>query len=80
MKTVKLKLIYLWYDYLQYKRYKYGTKLYKLDKQIEALEVKYMGVEPTTVDWSKYEAGIDPYVEIKEIDPFKIDEDDICKN
>lgn len=65
MKTVKLKLIYLWYDYLQYKRYKYGTKLYKLDKQIEALEVKYMGVEPTTVDWSKIESESDPNIIIK---------------
>ena len=74
MKTVKLKLIYLWYDYLHYKRYKYGTKLYKLDKQIEALEVKYMGVEPTTVDWSKIESEFDPNIIIK------INENDIHKN
>lgn len=65
MKGIKLKLIYLWYDYLQYKRYKYGTKLYKLDKKIEALEVKYMGVEPTTVDWSKIESESDPNIIIK---------------
>jgi len=65
MKNIKLKLVYLWYDYLQYKRYKYGTKLFRLDKKISALEVKYMGVEPTTVDWSKIEQESDPNIIIK---------------
>lgn len=65
MKNIKLKLVYLWYDYLQYKRVKYGTKLFKLDKKIDALEVKYMGVEPTTVDWSKIEQESDPNIIIK---------------
>jgi hypothetical protein len=65
MKGIKLKLIYLWYDYLQYKRVKYGTKLFRLDKKIGALEVKYMGVEPTTVDWSKIEQESDPNIIIK---------------
>lgn len=48
----KLKLVFLYYDYLQYKRTKLGTKLFKLDKKIHSLEVKYMGIEPTVVDWS----------------------------
>lgn len=65
MKNIKLKLVYLWYDYLQYKRVKYGTKLFKLDKKIDALEVKYMGVEPTKVDWSKIEQESDPNIIIK---------------
>lgn len=49
---IKLKLVFLYYDYLQYKRTKLGTKLFKLDKKIHSLEVKYMGIEPTVVDWS----------------------------
>jgi hypothetical protein len=65
MKGIKLKLVYLWYDYLQYKRTKLGTKLFRLDKKIDALEVKYMGVEPTTVDWSKIEQESDPNIIIK---------------
>lgn len=48
----KLKLVFLYYDYLQYKRTKLGTKLFKLDKKLHSLEVKYMGIEPTVVDWS----------------------------
>ena len=51
----KLKLVFLYYDYLQYKRTKLGTKLFKLDKKIHSLEVKYMGIEPTVVDWSNLE-------------------------
>lgn len=52
MQGIKLKLVFLYYDYLQYKRTKLGTKLFKLDKKIHSLEVKYMGIEPTVVDWS----------------------------
>ncbi len=52
---IKLKLVFLYYDYLQYKRTKLGTKLFKLDKKIHSLEVKYMGIEPTVVDWSNLE-------------------------
>lgn len=52
MQGIKLKLVFLYYDYLQYKRTKLGTKLFNLDKKITRLEVKYMGIEPTVVDWS----------------------------
>jgi len=52
MQGIKLKLVFLYYDYLQYKRTKLGTKLFKLDKKIHSLEVKYMGIEPTVIDWS----------------------------
>jgi len=52
---IKLKLVFLYYDYLQYKRTKLGTKLFKLDKKLHSLEVKYMGIEPTVVDWSNLE-------------------------
>jgi len=55
MQGIKLKLVFLYYDYLQYKRTKLGTKLFKLDKKIHSLEVKYMGIEPTVVDWSNLE-------------------------
>lgn len=51
----KMKLVFLYYDYLQYKRTKLGTKLFKLDKKLHSLEVKYMGIEPTVVDWSNLE-------------------------
>lgn len=55
MQEIKMKLVFLYYDYLQYKRTKLGTKLFKLDKKIHSLEVKYMGIEPTVVDWSNLE-------------------------
>lgn len=55
MQEIKLKLVFLYYDYLQYKRTKLGTKLFKLDKKLHSLEVKYMGIEPTVVDWSNLE-------------------------
>lgn len=55
MQGIKLKLVFLYYDYLQYKRTKLGTKLFKLDKKLHSLEVKYMGIEPTVVDWSNLE-------------------------
>ena len=73
MQGIKLKLVFLYYDYLQYRCTKLGTTLFNLDKKIHSLEVKYMGIEPTVVDWSnlpeEIETNVDYTPYMKEIDP-----------
>jgi hypothetical protein len=55
MKEIKLKVVFLYYDYLLAKRIKLAKKLFKLDLTVDKLEVKYMYKEPTKVDWSNLE-------------------------
>ncbi len=52
---IKLKLVFLYYDYLLARRIRLAKKLFKLDLSVDKLEVKYMYKEPTKVDWSNLE-------------------------
>ncbi len=50
-----MKLIYLYYDYLQYKLRKKNKGLLALHERIDHLEVTYMHKEKPEWDWKKIE-------------------------
>jgi len=55
MQGIKLKIVFMYYDYLLARRIRLAKKLFKLDLRVDKLEVKYMYKEPTKVDWSNLE-------------------------
>lgn len=52
LNKIKLKVVYLWYDYLTYRSTKVLAKYFRLKSKIDALEVKYMNVDKQT-EWEK---------------------------
>lgn len=59
--TLKLKLIHLYYDYLQYKLTKSYNRHLKLQSKIDHIEEVYMGIEKHKVDWEAIEANFEVF-------------------
>lgn len=53
LNKIKLKVVYLWYDYLTYRTSRLTIRYTKLKNKMDALEVKYMHKEDTRSYWEK---------------------------
>ena len=75
MTNIKLKLIYLWYDLLNYKAIKLMDKYMTINKKIQHIEYTYMGVEPPK-QLDNYISGIDTFDDFESISFKKVENKD----